>query len=320
MRLLRVIPILCLIAASLAGCFKLSAPPIQTRGEAEKKFLQICKEESQLAVTTKALERTLYIYLPIKHAIFEYKAAEPAAQKVTDPQSKRIINFFDARLENETVFVDYDISVAKSYPKDYGYASAYTEEYQKKQNNILTALYRAYADLGEVPGDVTYLDAKKAFTHEQMVKAHIKTENPPDFIVLIIADIQNGLENKGVFNFLDYKKTMTQAIPQEEFNKRYLNDLAGSKAIINDEDARHIEFKDLTWREFLAKQIANRVNFKYQRSDFPPKDDDADEILKIVNETFSAYNFGDFRTVKLHDLAKDKEYLFDKSQLKTFAE
>ena len=95
---------------------------------------------------------------------------------------------------------------------------------------------------------------------------------------------------------------MFENIPQEEFVKRSLYDMKGKAQWIGDTEGRHLAYNEIVMPEFLARQITSRVNFKYQKSSFPPSNDARGEVLTIVAETLRNYNFTDFNYVELRDL------------------
>ena len=284
--------------SQLSGCSK-SPAPLKTSLEAEAKFLKICKEEFNYYVVTKPVGNTIWIYLPIRENILEYKAS-PKSASPSQPSAKPTLRYLESRFENNAFVVEYDIAPATTYQKSYGYTTAYSREFQKKQINILTTLSRSYFDIQESPGQTM--------------------PEIPEFFVLVVADIVRGTEVKGLACFQDFKQAMSvpPAIPQEEYAKRYISEFIGSQAIINDSQGEHLEYKKIIWPEFLAKQIQNRINQKYQQSDFSPSVDTVEEILNIISTTTQIYNFTDFKTVKLHDLQNDKTFLFGREQLKTF--
>jgi hypothetical protein len=111
---------------------------------------------------------------------------------------------------------------------------------------------------------------------------------------------------------------MSATLPQDEYMLRYMTEMIGDEKFINNTNGGGLDFKEITWPEFIAKQITYRINFKYSRSDFPPVESDTKEILSIVNDTVSAYDFTDFDKVRLENLADGTAMLFDKKQLETF--
>ena len=302
----------------LSSCFPISPPPITTLNEANQKFVQICKDEYKLNVSTKSYPNTIWIYLPSEDAIIDYKGTADGPKKSNTVSEKMGLNFIDSRFETDTFFVDYDISKDRSYPDSTGLASSYTDAYQTKQNGILTALFRTYSDLEEIPGDRDFVDSKSEIQREKFIKSYMTTDNPPDFIVLVIADIKKGIAIKTIFYFQDFKYYMAGGIPYDEFSKRNISELTGWAAIIDDYKGKHLDYHNVTWEEFIAKQIIQRVRFKYQQSGFKPGEDTEQEIMAIVAETIKAYKFEDFQTVKLLNLVTKTPYKFDRSQIETF--
>ena len=194
--------------------------------------------------------------------------------------------------------------------EDYGYSSSYTDTYIKDQNNIFTAV-----------SDV--------FFNTQARKGEIE----PQFFVITITDIKKGIETQGIFYLEDFKRYMTGDLPYEEYGKRFLADSKGGQSLIGDETGSHLKYRDIGMGEFLTKQIINRINFKFQRSDFPPPDDYDKSIVDIVADTLRYYDFKDYSTVQLVNLRprsaeinvhtgefQTKKFLFEKNQLTNFGE
>lgn len=320
MRSLKTIIILVVMLScpALSGCFKV-VPSVTSRKEANEKFLKISKEEYKLNVLTNALEHTLWIYLPTKENIIDYKATPDGPKHSNKSTEKWAINYLDSYFQTQVFYFEYDIEKKKNYSNDNGIFSSYNQEYSQTQNHLWMALSRSYTDLEKVPGDYDYfLGAPKDLSHKKLVNAYVKTEKPPDFIVMVISDIKKGIEVTTIFNFEDFKRTMTGEMPQEEFIKRNVSELTGNKTIIDDFEGKHLDYHDITWSEFLTKQALNRIRFKYQQSDFKPGDNTEEEIITIVAETFQAYRFGDFKSVELNNLAVPKTVIFEQRQLGTF--
>jgi len=253
--------------------------------EAHQKFLQLCKDEYHLDLKLIPFENTVWIYLPLDKTFMELKA-NPDGPKTSDvPKETRQINFLDGKFEDQTFKITYDISTGRSYSKEYGYGNTYSEEYQNKQRDILTAIQRVY----------TQTD-----TTNQKPPAQDKV---PDFFIIVAADIADGIETQMIVNSQDLKRVLTDAFFQEEYVKRAIMDYpTGGKDIIGDREGKHLRPYDLSWGEFLAKQIVHRIRTKYERSAFPPIDEDKMEILKIVKEAVNAYTFTDYTNVELKDL------------------
>jgi len=296
----------CLLLPICLSCSKTESPfpPVQTLSEANQKFIKICQEEAKLNPITKSYPHTLWIYLPTDKRLIDYKSTKDGPTKSKNSSEKLTINYLDAYFSGDTFFIEYDIRKTIDYPVSYGYTSIYTNDYQDIQNQILTSLHRAYSGLGVEADD----------------GPDVKAEQPPDFVVLTVSDVKTGLEIVSLFNYEDFKRAMTDpnSMPQDEFAKRNISELRGHDSIIEDTSGQHIEYKDIPWPEFLAKQILQRVRFKYQHSDFKPGEDAEEEIMTIVAETIPAYHFADFQTVKLYNLQTNTPFKFDRSQLATF--
>ena len=313
----------------LSGCHA-PAPQPFSPSEAHQKLLQIIKEENQLDVVTREFGHTLWIYLPIERSFLEMKAKpEPAMGASAEAQNATTIYFLDGAFTDGVFRIRYDIGPAKQYAKDPGYTSAFSEEYQNNQRNILAAVSRAYADFepvpGEdalrrrVPGDVDFLGAAKNASHKQMVHDHVKTERAPLIFVLVMADIKNGLEARVTFHLNDLLRAYIDQTFHEEYNKRVISDQpVGDPAIIGDRAGAHVGFREIPLGEFLVEQMVYRVQFKYTRSAFPPTGSPREEILRAAAETVGAYDFTDFSAVALADLHAGTSEVIEKEALTDF--
>lgn len=312
-----------LIFLSLS-CEKLSVPPlVTTRPEAVSKFQKIIKEEYQIPAVVRDLDNTVWIYVPMEEHILELKAKPQGAQDSPPPAApkKMALFFLDVIYENEGFTIAYDIAPAKQYGgADPGYENAYPENFQTKQRNVVGAVARAFLNMEDIPGDVEYLGTKKQITHEKLVNAYVKTDKPPDFFVIVFADIVRGIKMVNTTHFHDLKSAMNVSapMPQEEYTKRYLSEVNGDAGLIGDKDGHTFQYKNIVLPEFLARQIEHRINLKYQYSSLPLGEDTVKEILRVVAETTQAYKFNNFKMINLHDLANDKTLAFQPSQLKTF--
>ncbi|MEW5895151.1 MAG: hypothetical protein AB1650_05285 [Candidatus Omnitrophota bacterium] len=279
--------------ALLIGCYK-SPPPVKNLSEAHVKFEQLLKTDFSQNPVVIRLPNTLYIYVPVSFDILKTQASVADFFSLTRQEKKRQINFAETVFEEPGLFhISYDITEVNSYPKSPGYTSSYTDEFSSLHNNLLSALSRSFSDVVEGQGLM-------------------------DFVTLMIVDIRNGIAIKNIFHFNDLKLVMAGSLPQDEYVLRYMTELLGSPKFIDNPTARGLNPEDITWREFIARQITYRINFKYGRSSFPPMENDVKEIIRIARETLRAYNFDDFRNVQMENLATKEVLLFDKSQLESF--
>lgn len=278
--------ILCLIfslllSSSLTSCEKKLSPQLLL-SQAEEKLIKICQEEYNLKLSLKALPNTLWIYLPLEGNLLSFKAAQLPPQNSTTAVESLSIKFLDGKFKDGLFSLKYDIGISKSYPQDPGYTTEYSEEYQTAYSNILTALYQIFPE---------------GINSEEKV---------PDLFVIVFADIKNGLKSQITFYFKDFLRSMTDHSFQEESLKRFITDpVTGDFKLIEDKEGQYLEYQEITWPEFLVKQIVHRIQYKYTQSSFPPSMDTKNEILKIFKETFDTYQFKDFTSIQLHDFNKN---------------
>ena len=295
MRLGLLLPLLCL-------CFGCSRPPEVplTVSESQKKIEEKCREEFDMHVMTRRADNTFWIYLPVQEPIFDYEAQKetPAGGGEERKQAKFALQYVDAAFKDRQFTLEYDvITRKKSLQEDYGFNSSYTDSYVKKQNNLFTAVSDVFFNTKAAAG-----------------------EKLPEFFVLVITDIKKGMETRSTFYLQDFKRYMTGDLPYDEYMKRFLADTKGGQGMIGDETGTHLDYKPVVMTEFLSKQMANRVRFKFQHSDFPPPDEYDTTVAGIAADTARYYDFTDFKGVELRNLRQDKKFFFDKAKLTTLGD
>lgn len=268
---------ICLVLPGLfAGCSKTTPPAPRPLSEAHQKFLKICREEHKLKVVLKPLSNTLWTYVPLDDDLMKVSSTPEGARKSDMGEEHPSVKYLESVHNDRRFKITYDIHPDKNYLQSPGYRLAYSSAYQKISQQVLAGVSRAYFEAADAP----------------------------QFFVVVIADVKNGVEMENIFYLEDLKQYMAfGALPQEEFVKRSIYEARGKTDWIGDAQGRHLAYTEITLPEFLAKQIATRINFKYQKSSFPPSADTRGEILKVVAETFKSYNFTDFNYVELRDLA-----------------
>ncbi len=267
---------ICLIFPALfAGCSKATPPPPRPLSEAHQKFLKICREEHKLKAVLKPLRNTLWIYVPLDDDLMKVSSTPEGARKSDTSQEGLAVKYLESVYNDRRFKITYDIHPDKNYLQSPGYRLAYSSAYQKISQQVLAGVSRAY----------------------------FETADAPQFFVVVIADVKNGVEMENISYLDDLKRYMAfGALPQEEFVKRSIYEARGKTDWVGDTEGRHLAYTEITMPEFLAKQIATRINFKYQKSSFPPSPDTRGEVLDAVAETLKSYNFTDFNYVELRDL------------------
>lgn len=279
------VSVLCLLSL-IAGGLSCSPkePKKPTVRQSIQHFEERCLKEFQLQVITNLVGNTLYVYLPTNKPFFDYEASKEMGNTQERKTPKLMVNYLDGSSKNKFFRIEYDITdVVKSKAEDYGYTSNYTESFQKQQNSLFTAL--------------------EALLNSEADKNEVNTE----FIVVIIADIVKGIENRSIFYVKDLKRQILGEIPYDEFMKRYLIETKGNQNIIGDEIGNHIDYVPVDMHDFLMKQIINRIQFKFQRSDFPPNESPDKLIGQLVADTLRYYDYQDYLKVILTDIRKKQE-------------
>jgi hypothetical protein len=296
MRALHALILLTITSALLAGGCDALKEKAYSPTEAEKKFTAFCLKEGNLSTTTKRLGRTLWIYAPIPEAIFDMKPS-PDHDKPERKKQPYALLSLQAEFSQNYFKFNYDAvpDVLAGEPVTYG--SAYNELYTKKRQLIYQALQESFFNAKDLP-------------HDAM----------PEFVVVMLADIQKGLATKSIFYMRDLKQYVTEVIPPDEYYMRELNEVIGKQALIGDSKGKNAPYAEITWTNFLTDQIKNRIKFKFSASDFPPDDDPQLVIARIAANTLRFYPFTDYTGVVLYDVRGKKEDTLTKADLANYVE
>lgn len=280
--------ILPLLLISILGCSQKPVNEPLTLSDPHNKLVTMCKDEHDIDIVVTPFDNTVWIYLPLEKDLFSMKADPKGPSNSGESAVKPTVKFLDGQYRNGDFHLTYDIAPSKGYAKSYGYTSEFSEEYRNKQRNILTAIYRTFSEV----------------------------DDPPAFFVIVIADILNGLESRTIIHFADLKRAYTDPSFHEEYAKRIISEQpTGNVGVLGDQTGASIDYHDITWPQFLSKQMVFRVNFKYQRSAFPPSDNTQMELLNIAADTIAAYDFEDFTSIQLQDLDNDVTFSTTKEDL-----
>ena len=259
---------------------------LYTPSEADRQFIKITKEELRYEVIVKQSGKTLWIYVPGARDIFKIKPSGKPSAPAARPFS---VEYADGRFEDRQFILEYDIIPATKPPKPNTVATGYSTEFTEEYGKITGAIGRVY----------------------------LNTQEPPEFIVTVFADTKNGIEVVNTIYTLDLRQYYSSSVPYEEYLLRVLSETNGNPEIINDTTGQHLPYLEVALSDFLARQITNRVAFKFQQSDFPPKNSIPQELLAIVQSTVHAYDFSDFDALKLHDVRSQAQETFNREQVLT---
>lgn len=272
---------LLVIVTLFSGCSS-STSPTYDRVNIEKSVEDIALSEYQIHVKATLTGRTLWIYMPVEELLD--KREKPEKYKEYFEIQDATADFQEATLK-----VEYAI---KSIPE--------TEKIQE---------YTYHKDTAEKIRKMWRVLRRVIFSMER------SKDHGPQFFCLVTADIKNGFVVKQLFFHLDLKKLMYELISWTEYQHRIVEDAKISKEVIGDTTGASIPYRDITMKEFIALQIQNRIEAKFQKSE-PGKNADIDkEVLKILTSTVKNYNFNDFSEVELFNTLTQNRVLLNRLAL-----
>ena len=262
-----------------AGCTAKKAPSSLT--EADQKFVHTLQKELNLNAVLKTYPHTTWIYIPVPFDLFKIELTDKGPETSGEAKTAPSLRFLKVHFKKKDLDISYDEGPQKTYVKTYGYQNSYSDAYHQAQRVALSAVTRAYADLPR--------------------------REAPDFFVLVFANTRSGLSTQTLFYLPDLIRAHTDQTFSEEFVKRMIQDPPqGNKQTIGDTTGEHLKTHEITWPEFIARQIQYRIEFNYTRSIFPPSKNTREELLNIVHTVCLFYNFKGVHAVLLHDLNQKK--------------
>jgi hypothetical protein len=277
--------ILLLFVILIPGCdFK--KDKLYSKDEAEIKFIRLCKDEYDLDANTKLIDNTLWIYIPYEKDILQFKANR------FPQKTKFSVDYVDGDYKKESFYFEYHIKPLLKSEKSKGYTYGLPEKVSEQFRNLLNLIYRVF----------------------------FNAEKQPEFYVLVLADIVNGVEVIYTIYGLDLKKAYNNAIASEEYYKRILQDIKGSMRIMRDKTGRHLNYKTISMGQFLADQIVQRIRIRFLGLRSELEGNIEEEILKIISYCLRTYGFQDFWEVILKDLSTGTETVKSLSALEKIKE
>jgi len=208
-----------------------------TPSEAEKKLTAFCLKEGDLNVVTRRLNQTLWIYVPLKEPIFDVKPSRDTGKTERALQPWSLLSLQTEYSEKYFKF-NYDVINDVLAPEPTTYGSSYNETYTKKRQLIYQALQESFFNAAEAK-------------HDPM----------PLFVVIMVADITRGVATQSTIYLRDLRQYVTEVIPPYEYYMREQNEIVGNEGLLNDTLGRHVPYAEVTWTNFLTKQIETRLKW-----------------------------------------------------------
>jgi len=175
----------------------------------------------------------------------------------------------------------------------------------------------------------------------------ISSDKTPEFFVLVLTDINIGLDYSLTVYLADIKKSAAGGIPWNEANKRYVLGFEQTTSAIGDTTGKHLKLYDIKLPEFLSRQIVQRVRMLFQeepvknyfslkdasagfqnniftfeysmvkKAESPKKPNISKDIFQIITYCFKSYDFKDFFRVEIKDLLGDTSAVYESSDILT---
>jgi|GEM_PF-1637532 len=157
---------------------------------ADQLFIKIMDQDYDTKAKTFWAGKTLWIYLPDDtREIFTIASS----QKTSTPIKRKFsLQYCDGTFEGKTFIFEYDVIEATKVSPGGGISPQYSESFNTQYRGAVTAVTRAY----------------------------FGAENPPEFIVIVLADTKNGLEVQNTICTLDLKKYYSSALAPDEYSVR----------------------------------------------------------------------------------------------------
>ncbi len=255
-----------------------SVTPSFSKEDITRAVKDICKKEYQLDIVTTLTGGTLWVYLPLENIISKPEKPEKYTEKFLLEDQKN-------SLQEKVLKVNY--RVQPTTEKEKQQEVALDKSVNEKIFNILQVIRRVLFSMGNANRDT------------------------PQFFCIVTADIRNGFEIKQTFYFADLKKLSYSFISQTEYQHRIIQETAISTGIIGDWKGEHLNYRDITFEEFLADQIQTRIKLKFQKPEVEGDVDIDKEVFKVVAYTLGAYRFKDFDLVELENLATGRKIILN---------
>ncbi|MEW6170287.1 MAG: hypothetical protein AB1472_01830 [Candidatus Omnitrophota bacterium] len=253
------------LITTILGCSPIR--PTYDEKELPLAIVKTFKKEFNLDIKSVIVGKTLWVYLPLDNLFIK--------------SDKKNLIKYDVSSDTTTRYIDNTFKSKFSIseldrPKELPQEIEFDKDAIKKIRNILTVVALKYLS---------------------------SSSNNIDFIRLVYADVKTGIEMIETDYALDLKKVYHGVIPQDEYNRRIVQDFNQNFDIIDDYQGRHLEYQSLEMPEFISKQITQRIRSYFSK--YAPGQKQKNiikEIEKIILDTTRIYNFTDYSYVELNDL------------------
>ncbi len=231
------------------------------------------KNEYKQDATAKLVGATLWVYVPVEDMFERPKAPEKYSTKFLIEKNASVV-------EAHTLQSQFQI---KAIP-----------EKEKEQEWVIRR------QVSEQIGNAWKVIRRVIFSMHPAERDAIK------FLMLVIADIKNGIEIKEMFYYLDLKKVSYSMISIQEYQHRIVQDSGVVLGALKDRKGKHLRYREILMPEFISRQIEYRINLKFQKPEVEQNADIDKEVRKIVVETLRIYGIRDITDVQIENLISNE--------------
>ncbi len=269
-----------LAALLIAGCSP-AASPTYTKEELEKSIQDTALKKHQIYCRARLNGYTLWVYLPVENIFAPLEKPEKSLERFEVDYNKA--TYHEEGDKNGTLSMEYLIRpVPEKETPNLPYQ--YNKEVSKK--------------IREVSGVVLRMLHESGYSRQE--KIH--------FFCLVVADIKNGFEIKEIMYYPDLKKTYFQVFYSDEYSHRIIQDYnVAPQQIIGDKEGLHLGWEEITMRDFVMKQIEQRLRLKFRKPEVRQESDIDKEVIKTATYTIKAYSFKDFTSLEFDNLFNNKK-------------
>ncbi|HRZ14690.1 MAG TPA: hypothetical protein P5110_04180 [Candidatus Omnitrophota bacterium] len=261
-----------LLALAVSGCSS-SPTPTFTKATVEEAVPRLLKNEYKQDATAKLVGATLWVYVPVEDMFERPKAPEKYSTKFLIEKNASVV-------EAHTLQSQFQI---KAIP-----------EKEKEQEWVIRR------QVSEQIGNAWKVIRRVIFSMHPAERDAIK------FLMLVIADIKNGIEIKEMFYYLDLKKVSYSMISIQEYQHRIVQDSGVVLGALKDRKGKHLRYREILMPEFISRQIEYRINLKFQKPEVEQNADIDKEVRKIVVETLRIYGIRDITDVQIENLISNE--------------
>ena len=275
-------------ASLLAGC---SSPPLASYS---KEYVQnaihnAAAQEYRIDCRARFAGDTLWIYLPVEDIFI------PAKGKPQKNLELFTVDYckanYAAKGLDDTITLEYLVKpVHEKQISNPPYQ--YNKEVSERISKLSKVALRVLHDTG--------------YSQQEKVR----------FLCMVVADIKNGFEIKEIMYYPDLKKLSYGIMDSYEYTHRTIQDYnVAPQQIIGDRKGMHLDWKEITMREFILKQIEQRVRLKFRKPEVKQDKDIDKEIVATAIYTIRNYNFRNFDRMEFDNLLSNTKIVLTRKQV-----